>query len=97
MLIRKSNIFLGIFLIILGISFLVSPVHYSYKFAYDLRGVTKWIASFITISVGVYSLSSSIEKGKFEKYFCHECGNLSNLKENTVHLCPHCQAPLEKL
>ena len=81
----------------MGISFLLSPVLYSYKFAYDLRGITKWIASSIAIITGIYSLYTAIEKGEFVKYYCPECGKSAKIKEDTTVKCPFCKIPLRKL
>lgn len=81
----------------MAIGFIVDPVHYSYKYSYDLRGWTKYIAAFFAAFVGVLSIKASLDKRKRIKYYCPTCGRTGNFLVNSDPKCNHCKHKMELL
>lgn len=97
MAVKKSNIFLGLMLIFMGVDFLIHPVRYTYRVAYDVRGWLKWVASFVTIFPGAWLLTTAFYKGKLTTYYCPKCGKTEELMEGKKYTCSFCETEYERL
>ncbi len=92
--IKKVNVFFGLFSIFVGIHFLLNPVFYGSGIAYDLRGPTKWVASFIALLTGLFFLFSAVGKGRLVKQYCPECGKIEKLPEKNEYQCRVCDCKM---
>ena len=95
---KLSHILFGLSLPLVGLSIIHHPVHYGYKFAYDLRGGANWLVGVFFIFLGIQFLRT-IPKGPFKKniFICPQCQEIQDPHDQQNPACPICHINLEPL
>ena len=81
----------------MGCDYIIHPVKYSYKFAYDLRGWLKYIAAFFSVFTGVMMIFWSLDRRKRNTFYCPSCGKTEKLIIEETHRCRLCKIEMKPL